>query len=61
MAKDFDITSKGLLVKYTGNSKDVVIPDSVTSIGDCAFGVCGNRSSHRILLRGTVILVLYSR
>ena len=37
MAKDFDITSKGLLVKYTGNRKDVVIPDSVTSIGDRAF------------------------
>ena len=40
MAEVFDITGSGLLNKYTGDSKDVVIPDGVTSIGDFAFASC---------------------
>ena len=30
----------GVLKKYTGKDKDVVIPDGVTSIGDGAFKCC---------------------
>lgn len=34
------IIENGILTKYRGYKKDVVIPDSVTSIGDAAFGNC---------------------
>ena len=34
------IIENGILTKYRGHKKDVVIPDSVTSIGDAAFGNC---------------------
>ena len=33
--RDF-VIENGVLKKYTGNDGDVVIPDSVTSIGDQA-------------------------
>ena len=33
---DFEIQD-GVLLKYWGESGDVVIPDGATSIGDCAF------------------------
>lgn len=35
----------GCLVKYTGEDKNVVIPEGVTSIGDWAFGCCENLAS----------------
>ena len=38
---DFQIED-GVLIRYTGKDKDVVIPDSVTSIGYEAF--CGCKS-----------------
>ena len=41
---DFRI-KKGVLVEYTGKGGDVVIPDSVTSIGEKAFWVCSNLTS----------------
>lgn len=33
----FDITSDGILVKYTGSGGEVVIPDNVTAINGCLF------------------------
>ena len=36
---DFQIEN-GVLVKYSGNDKNVTIPDSVTSIGERAFSHC---------------------
>ncbi len=36
MGKDF-VIKDDLLVKYTGNSKNVVIPDGIKKIGECAF------------------------
>ena len=36
MGKDF-VIKDDLLVKYTGNSKNVVIPDDIKKIGECAF------------------------
>ena len=41
---DFEIKD-GCLVKYTGEDKNVVIPEGVTSIGDWAFGCCENLAS----------------
>ena len=41
---DFRIKN-GVLVKYTGNGGDVVIPDSVTSIGDRVFDDCRSLTS----------------
>lgn len=38
-ANDF-IIENGVLKKYTGSGGDVVIPDGVTTIGDCAFKEC---------------------
>ena len=34
---DFEITPDGVLKKYRGHDTDVVIPDGVREIGDCAF------------------------
>ena len=39
--RDDFIIQYGILKKYTGQSKDVVIPDGVKSIGDNAFADCG--------------------
>ena len=44
-AADFEINKKGVLTKYKGNSGDVVIPDSVTSIGSTAFRGCKSLTS----------------
>ena len=41
---DFRIQN-GVLVEYTGNGGDVVIPDSVTIIGDSAFEYCRRLAS----------------
>lgn len=45
---DFQIEN-GELVEYTGKGGDVVIPDSVTSIGDRAFYDCHRLTSIRAL------------
>ena len=37
---DFEIDEDGVLIKYHGNATNVVIPDSVTSIGEYAFYGC---------------------
>lgn len=42
--KDF-IIENGVLTEYTGPGGDVVIPDSVTTIGDCAFYDCSSLES----------------
>ena len=38
-SKDFQIED-GILIKYLGTDRDVVIPDSVTIIGEKAFNKC---------------------
>ena len=43
--KDFEITKVGTLVKYNGDSKDVVIPDGVKRIGYNAFWGCKGLNS----------------
>ena len=43
------IIENGILTKYRGHKKDVVIPDSVTSIGDAAFGNCHRLANITIL------------
>ena len=40
MADEFQIDEYGVLVKYSGNAMDVVIPKGVTSIGKRAFSSC---------------------
>ena len=44
---DFEIED-GVLIKYKGDSSDVVIPDSVTYIGEEAFWNCENLTSIEI-------------
>ena len=39
------VIKDGVLVRYEGNAENVVVPDSVTSIGDRAFSYCGSLSS----------------
>ena len=39
------VIKNGMLKKYTGKDADVVIPDSVTSIGEWAFARCGGLES----------------
>ena len=39
------LIENGILAKYRGNKKDVVIPDGVTSIGDSAFSDCNSLTS----------------
>ena len=36
------VIEDGVLIKYKGDSSDVVIPDSVTYIGEDAFWNCEN-------------------
>lgn len=45
---DFEIDEDGLLVKYKGPGGDIVIPNSVTSIGDFAFYNCNSPTSIKI-------------
>ena len=42
------VIEDGVLIKYKGDDSDVVIPDSVTSIGDFAFQDCTNLTSVEI-------------
>lgn len=41
---DFEIEND-VLIKYRGKQCNITIPDSVTSIGDCAFSECENLQS----------------
>ncbi len=40
--EEFEIDENGVLVKYNGPGGDVVIPESVTKIGNSAFSGCSN-------------------
>ena len=42
------VIEDGVLIKYKGDSSDVVIPDSVISIGDGAFWSCTGLTSIEI-------------
>lgn len=44
MSSDFTIEN-GVLKKYAGNDRDIVIPDNVTSIGECVFRNCSGLTS----------------
>lgn len=44
-ASDFTIDENGVLTEYNGNGRNVVIPDSVTSIGLFAFSGCRSLKS----------------
>ena len=39
------VIENGELQKYKGQGGDVVIPEGVTSIGDCAFSGCSSLTS----------------
>ena len=43
-ASDF-VIKNGVLTEYKGSGGDVVIPNTVTGIGECAFGGCENLKS----------------
>ena len=45
LADGFEIDSVGTLIEYTGNAKDIVIPDAITKIGEYAFSFKENLSS----------------
>ena len=49
--QDFEIQN-GVLIKYNGYAAEVIIPDSVTSIGERAFWYC--RSLTSITIPGSV-------
>ena len=51
-SNEFDIKD-GILVKYNGNSKDVIIPEGVIHIGEKAFCMC--ESLKQIAIPNSVI------
>ena len=55
-SSDF-VIENGVLTKYTGAGGDVVIPDGVTSIGECAFMGCENLKS--VTISDSVESILY--
>lgn len=54
MMKDF-IIEDGILVAYRGDQENVIVPDSVTSIGNEAFKYCDNLQS--VILPNSVISI----
>ena len=54
-SNDFVIVGNGCLIKYKGKDSYVSIPDSVTSIGDCAFYGCSSLTSVTIPISVTSI------
>lgn len=56
LSRDFEIIA-GVLIKYKGASTDVVVPEGVCEIGDCAF--MGMSSLHSVLLPTSVCKIGY--
>ena len=54
-SNDFVIVGNGCLIKYKGKESCISIPDSVTSIGDCAFYGCSSLTSVTIPISVTSI------